>query len=135
MSKNVFQMIDEMIAGLQELKDALAPLSALAAAVVTPAPAPAPAPEPAPVAAEPAPAPKARKPRAARKAAPAVAVAEPAEEPAEPVVQAPPSMRALQGKYMAAVRVLQKDEQDRVRQVREQQGVEAAIEFAKSLKS
>lgn len=125
MPKNVFDLIDDLIAGLQQLKDSLAPLSALtgqsaAAAAEKAAPAPKPA----------AAAPRApRKPRVARKPVAAVAVA------AKPAPAAAPSnARALQGKYMAAVRVLSKDKQDVVRRVREEQGVEAAIAYARSLK-
>lgn len=122
MPKNVFELIDELIAGLQQLKNSLAPLSALTAAA---APKPAPAPKPAAPRAPRAP----RAARAARKVAPA-AKATPAAAPAA----APSSARALQGKYMAAVRVLSKDKQDVVRRVREEQGVEAAIAYARSLK-
>ncbi|MCC6128292.1 MAG: hypothetical protein IT186_00080 [Acidobacteria bacterium] len=120
MPKNVFELIDDLISGLQQLKDSLAPLSALTAAA---APKAAVAPKPA--------APKpARAPRAPRKPAPA------AKAPAAPAAKAaaPSSARALQGKYMAAVRVLSKDKQEAVRRVREQEGVEAAIAYARSLK-
>lgn len=125
MARTIFAVLRDLEAGLAELREALAPLAALAGTQ-----------EPA----------AGRRPRVARAAkvvraprrssrsvaeapAPVKKASTNAKRPSSPAVRA---QRAAQGKYMGILRGLSKQQQAEVKKARAADGIEAAIKLAAS---
>jgi hypothetical protein len=129
MPRNIFTIIDGLVSGIEELKKALAPLSALAGAQR-------------PTVAATAPTARAARPkrrrRGARVAKPAAktTAAAPAKTAQKtkkkPVSAAIHQARVFQGKYMSATRGLNPAQKAQVRKARAEQGAEPALKLAAS---
>jgi hypothetical protein len=127
MPRNIFTIIDGLVSGIEELKRALAPLSALAGAQR-------------PTVAAAAPTARAARPkrrrRGARVAKPAAkaTAAAPAKtaQKKKPVSAAIHQARVFQGKYMSATRGLNPSQKAQVRKARAEQGAEPALKLAAS---
>ncbi len=140
MARPIYSIIDTIHSTLLELRQALEPLSSLVVSSSAAAPSAAAAPKRRRrgAARKVAKAPRApRAPRAPK--AIAAAPAAPAAAPKAPRVRTsaprkakgrPTNLRALQGKYMAAVRGLSEADKADVRKLRVDQGIDAAIKLA-----
>ena len=118
MARSIFAILYELQARLDELRDALAPLATLSGDDAPPRAAA----RTAKPAGDDAPKRRGRPPRSAS------APARPRKASADVS-----SARALQGRYMGTIRGLSKAQQEQVRGVRAERGIEAAIELAKRL--
>jgi hypothetical protein len=129
MARTIFSILDDLSRGLQDLRTALSPIMALGGGAPAPARAAAPAragrrrrrgrPPGSPNRRAKAKAPAAR-PAAKRRR----------QRPASPKLKA---LRALQGRYMGAVRHLSPSQKSQVKKVRADSGYDAALKLASSL--
>ena len=108
--KSVFAIVDDLVSGLEELKAALKPLSALAAA--------------------PQDARSPRRPRATRKAARRTTTSKKVRKAPSPKIRA---LRTMQGKYLGALRNLTAFQRIQVKKAKAEKGYEPALKLAASL--
>lgn len=116
MTKNLFTIVDDLIAGLRELRGRIEPLEKIAALL--------------PGFASAAPA-KRRRRRRGRKSAPAAPTA-PAAKAKKPASRKASIARKQQGHYMVAVRRLNVPQKAQVAAVRKEKGFDAAMKLAGS---
>ena len=127
MPKNIFTIIDDLVSGFEDLKRALAPLSALSGPQRSSAPVARPS------ARTPRPRRRRRGARLAKPAAQSAAAAPAASgRRKKPVSAEVHQARVLQGKYMGATRSLNATQKAQVRKVRSEQGAESALKLAAS---
>ena len=121
MARTIHTILDDLNAGLHELKNVLSPLMSLLGG--------------ASAAARPAARPARRRRGAAKRARRAAPSAAPAKRGRKRSYASPKlkALRALQGRYMGAVRHLTAAQKAQVKKVRAESGYEAALKLAGSL--
>ena len=116
MARNVFTILDDLAAAIEELRDALAPLAALSGAASRGE----------------GPRRRGRPARATKPAlAPAPATPEKKTKRSSPKLRA---LRQLQGKFLGALRGLNPEQREQIKKVRDEKGYEAALKAAAALR-
>ena len=109
MTRNVFGILDDISAGVSELKSVLSPLAAIASGTK-------------------------RSPKRKRAASKTALPAEKKRARRKAVSASTKAKRVLQGRYLAAIRPLTKAQRAKVKKIQAKKGHEAAISAARALR-